>query len=241
MCHRTGTMVYDGSLQRSSQGISRYRIPDYYTSPQKFFSVCGIDGYIGRLGQAPRQRNPDDPHSIGQRIAVERFFRHECLPDKISDTQAINTKPLVSIIEGARPGIFTFLKVLEEKLAPIEVRWRHVSGCRRTAFNAIACVWHYRPHAHLSRQRQRAYLTALVRRQYWSKRIENFSDVQHQVYEALNQVVRASSAAEYFNGLLRPYISVKKHVSQGFLALIALYHKKTVHSAKPLCAGCNQK
>jgi hypothetical protein len=41
---------------------------------------------------------------------------------------------------------------------------------------------------------------------------------------ALDQVVRASSAVECFNSSLRPYVSVKKHLSQGFLALIALYH-----------------
>ena len=37
-------------------------------------------------------------------------------------------------------------------------------------------------------------------------------------------MVRASSAVECFNSFLRPYVSVKKHLSQGFLALIALYH-----------------
>ena len=48
--------------------------------------------------------------------------------------------------------------------------------------------------------------------------------MQRQVYEALEQIVRAFSAVECFNSLLRPYISVKKHLSQEFLALIALYH-----------------
>ena len=70
---------------------------------------------------------------------------------------------------------------------------------------------------------QRAYLTALVGLEYWSRRIENFAAVQKEVYAALDQVVRASSAVECFNSLLRPYISVKKHLSPGFLALIALY------------------
>jgi hypothetical protein len=59
---------------------------------------------------------------------------------------------------------------------------------------------------------------------HWSRRIENFSAVERQVGEALDQVVRASSAVECFNSSLRPYVSVKKHLSQGFLALIALYH-----------------
>jgi len=152
----------------------------------------------------------------------------EALIDEVLEllrkTKAINTKPLITIIEGARPGLFTFLKVVEEKLSRIDVHWRHVSGCRRTAFNAIACAWHYHSHAHNSEKAQSAYLTALVGLQYWSKRIENFADVARQIYEALDQVVRASSAVECFNSLLRPYISVKKHLSQEFLALIALYH-----------------
>jgi hypothetical protein len=142
----------------------------------------------------------------------------------LRETRAINTKSLITMIEGARPGLFVFLKVAEEKLGRIDVRWRHVRGCRRTAFNAIACAWHYHSRAHKSEKAQSAYLTALLGLQYWSKRIENFADVARQIYEALDQVVRASSAVECFNSLLRPYISIKKHLSQEFLALIALYH-----------------
>jgi hypothetical protein len=152
----------------------------------------------------------------------------EALVDEVlgllKEIRPINTKPLIGMIEGARRGLFTFLQVAEEKLNRIEVRWRHVSGSRGTAFNAIAGAWHYRPQAHTSEKAQRAYLTALINLQYWTKRIENFPEVQRQIYEALGQVVRASSAVECFNSLLRPYISVKKHLSQGFLALIALYH-----------------
>jgi hypothetical protein len=152
----------------------------------------------------------------------------EALVDEVlgllREIRSINTKPLIGMIEGARPGLFTFLKVAEEKLNRIEVRWRHVTGCRRTAFNAIAYAWHYRSRAHTSEEAQRMYLIALVNVQYWTKRIENFPEVQRQIYETLDQVVRASSAVECFNSLLRPYISIKKHLSQGFLALIALYH-----------------
>jgi hypothetical protein len=161
-------------------------------------------------------------HEIRTRSRGEAMLSE--VVDLLRETHAINTKPLISTIEGARPGLLTFLTELEKKLQQIEVRWRSVTGCRRAAFNAIACVWHYRPRAHLSRRGQLAYLTALVGLQYWSRRIENFADVQRQIDEALDEVVRASSAVECFNSLLRPYISVKKHVSQGFLALIALYH-----------------
>lgn len=40
----------------------------------------------------------------------------------------------------------------------------------------------------------------------------------------MDQVVRASSAVECFNSLLRLYVSVKKDLSRSFLALITLYH-----------------
>jgi hypothetical protein len=99
-----------------------------------------------------------------------------------------------------------------------------VTGCRRAAFNAMARAWHHRARAHQSRRRQSSYLAALCGLGHWSRRIENFSEVERQVSEALDQVVRASSAVECFNSSLRPYVSVKKHLSQGFLALIALYH-----------------
>ena len=113
---------------------------------------------------------------------------------------------------------------MEEKLQGIEIRWRYVTGSRPAAAGAIARAWYHRPRAHQSKRGQRAYLAALCGLGHWSRRIENFTEVQRQVYEALDQVVRASSAVECFNSVLRPYVSVKKHLSQGFLALIALYH-----------------
>lgn len=160
-------------------------------------------------------------HEIRTKASVETVL-DEVLT-LLGEVTAMNTKPLVALITGARPGLVTFLPVLEKRLAQIEVQWQPVTGCRRTAFNAIACAWYYRPYAHRSQKMQRAYLTALVGLEYWSRRIENFAEVQQEVYAALDQVVRASSAVECFNSLLRPYISVKKHLSPGFLALIALY------------------
>src|SRR5215831_8918050 len=144
--------------------------------------------------------------------------------DLLKEVEEINTRPLISMIEGARVGLLTFLTALEEKLQRIEVRWRYVTGCRRAAFNAMARAWHHRAKAHQSRRRQYSYLAALCDLGHWSRRIENFSEVEREVNEALDQVVRASSAVECFNSSLRPYVSVKKHLSQGFLALIALYY-----------------
>jgi hypothetical protein len=142
----------------------------------------------------------------------------------LKEVKVINTKPLLTTIEGARPGLLTFLTRLEEKLEQIEIRWRYVTGSRRAAFNAIARAWRRRSGANRSEDRQRTYVRALCGLGHWSRRIENFAEVQLKVYEALDQVVRASSAVECFNSLLRPYVAVKKHLSQGFLALIALYH-----------------
>jgi hypothetical protein len=153
----------------------------------------------------------------------------------LREVELINTKPLITMIEGARPGLLTFLSVLEKKLQQIEVRWRYVTGSRAAAFNVIARAWHDRSGANRSKRGQRAYLRALCGLGHWSRRIENFTEVQRQVDEVLDQVVRASSAVECFNSLLRPYVAVKKHLSQGFLALIALYH-----NARPLPQRGNQ-
>jgi hypothetical protein len=60
--------------------------------------------------------------------------------DLLGEIKVISTKPLVSIITGARTGLLTFLAVLEKRLAHIEVKWCPVTGCQRTAFNAIAWV-----------------------------------------------------------------------------------------------------
>lgn len=138
--------------------------------------------------------------------------------------RVINTKPLCVLLESARPGLYTFLAVLEDKLQAIPLQWRHITGSPAAVFNPLARAWCMRPRAHRSAAEQRAYLTALVGWEYWSRRVENFAAVQAEVYTALDQIVRASSAVECFNSLLRPYISVKKHLSQEFLALIALYH-----------------
>ena len=70
---------------------------------------------------------------------------------------------------------------------------------------------------------QQRYLTALTGLEYWRRRIENFAETVKAVFEALDAVVRASSAVECLNSILRPYVSVKKRMSQRFLALIALY------------------
>jgi hypothetical protein len=142
----------------------------------------------------------------------------------LREVKLISTKPLLTLIESARPGLLTFLTVLEKKLSKIEVNWRYVTGSRRAAFDALARAWYARPRAHRSRREQGAYLASLINVGHWSRRIENFAAVERAVGEALEAVVRASSAVECFNSLLRPYVSVKKHLSQGFLALIALYH-----------------
>ena len=49
----------------------------------------------------------------------------------LREIRVINTRPLITMIEGARPGLFTFLTVLEGKLQQVEVCWQHVTGCRR--------------------------------------------------------------------------------------------------------------
>lgn len=56
----------------------------------------------------------------------------------LKEVKLIHTKPLISMIEGVRPGLLTFLTVLEKKLAEIEVNWRYVSGSRTAAFDAMA-------------------------------------------------------------------------------------------------------
>jgi len=145
------------------------------------------------------------------------------VPDLLREVGEINVKPLVTVIEGARVGLFTFLSVLEEKLEKIEIKWRASAGSRQVVYDAVARCWYGASRAHLSASAQRRYLNALIGLECWERRIENFAEVRRQIYEALDRVIRASSAVECLNSILRPYISVKKHLSQGFLALIVLY------------------
>jgi len=162
-----------------------------------------------------------------RRREIRSFERAQAAVDEVlellAEIKALNVEPLRDIITGARQGLFTFLSVLREKLEQIPIRWRRVLGDRRAVCDALARCWHWRVRAGHCRECQRKYLGALVGIKHWSWRIENFTEVQEQVYAALDRVVRASSAVECLNSLLRPYVSVKKHLNQGFLALVALY------------------
>ncbi len=131
----------------------------------------------------------------------------------------LDVTPIVSMIEGIRGTIVTFLKVLERKLSQVKIDWHIIRGSHSAVCSAIARVWYWQKCGDNTKQS----LTALVALRYWQQRIENFPQVCQQVFDALDRVVRASSAVECLNSILRPYISVKKHLSQGFLALIALY------------------
>jgi hypothetical protein len=141
----------------------------------------------------------------------------------LREVEEVNVKPLLTAIEGARVGLFTFLSALEERLEKIEIKWRAGAVSRQTVYDAVAQCWYQASRTQFSASTQRRYLNALIGLEYWERQIENFVEVRQQIYEALDQVIRASSAVECLNSMLRPYISVKKHLSQGFLALIALY------------------
>jgi hypothetical protein len=162
-----------------------------------------------------------------RRHEIRSFERAQAAVDEVlellSEIKALNVGPLREIITGARRGLFTFLSVLQEKLELVPIGWRRVLGDRRAVCDALARCWHWRTRAGHCRECQRKYLAALIGLKHWSWRIENFTEVQEQVYAALDRVVRASSAVECLNSLLRPYVSVKKHLNQGFLALVALY------------------
>jgi hypothetical protein len=141
----------------------------------------------------------------------------------LAQISELHLKNIISLIEGSRQTLLTFLFVLESRLKKIKVDWVVIEGSRAALLSAITRAWYWRQRAGASEKGRQEYLTALVALNYWHKRVANFSQVSAQVFNALEQVVRASSAVECINSILRPYISVKKHLNQGFLALIALY------------------
>jgi hypothetical protein len=141
----------------------------------------------------------------------------------LAEIKAIETRPTMSLIEGVKYELVTFLRVLSQRLRKIEIRWAVVTGSREAALAAICRVWYRRSRAGISERDQQAYLTALTGLEYWRRRIENFAETVGAVFEAMDSVVRASSAVECLNSIIRPYAAVKKQLSQKFLALIALY------------------
>lgn len=143
--------------------------------------------------------------------------------DLLDPIYPLDIRAIRTLIEEAREGLFTFLALLERRLQQIPIQWRIIEGSRSAVCDALAHVWYWREPAGSSEKGLRKYLAALLALTHWQRRIENFPEVQEQVFAALDQVVRASSAVECLNSIIRPYVSVKKHLNQRFLALIALY------------------
>lgn len=141
----------------------------------------------------------------------------------LDDIHEIKVAAIVTLIEQARERLFTFLRVLERRLQAIPIAWRKITGSREALWSAVARVWYWRGRAGRGARELHEYLTALLGLEYWSRRVENLSEIIAGVEAALERVVRASSAVECLNSILRPYTSVKKRLSQSYLGLVALY------------------
>lgn len=144
----------------------------------------------------------------------------------LGEVDEVDVRAIVTIIKGASDRLLTYLRVLERRLRQIDVRWRKVSGSREALFSDVARVWYWRERSARSPTsvpEQKRYLTALAGLEYWRHRTTNLNEVVEDVRATLERVVRASSAVESLNSILRPYGSVKKRLSQGYLALVALY------------------
>jgi hypothetical protein len=180
---------------------------------ERWLAFAGIELIVGYLDESftpyAARRN-----QLRARAAAEAVFDE--VRALLKEIKLSPPKPLLSTIEGARPGLLTFLTVLEKKLAEIAVNWHVVTGSRSAAFNALAQAWHTRPHAHTSPRGQRAALAALLNLQPWNRRIENFSKVERQVCAALEQVVRASSAVGVSQQLAAPLGAREETLGAGF-------------------------
>jgi hypothetical protein len=161
-----------------------------------------------------------------RRQSLRNYSAGQAIIDEVikllHEIEELPLQPIIRLIEDIRGSLLTFLSILAEKLARIKINWRKVQGSRAAVCSAWARVWYWRTRTN-SERGNKEYLTALTGLLYWQRRVENFDAVGQQVFAALEQVLRASSAVECINAMLRPYLSVKKHLSQGFLALIALY------------------
>jgi len=161
---------------------------------------------------------------------AERLRRHSEARQAVEDAlmlleniHELYVKPVVTVIENASEHLLTFLKVLERRLSAIDVHWRKIAGFTPALFSAIARVWYWHSLRRRSEDARRRYMIALVALQYWERRTSNLGEVVARVFDALERVVRASSAVESLNSILRPYASVKKRLGQQYLALIAFY------------------
>ena len=162
-----------------------------------------------------------------RRRCVRSYSAAQAVVDEVLELLAqiteLNLKPVISQIEGIRANLLTYLIVLGKRLDQIEIDWRQIEGSRAAVCEAWARVWYRRARAGESERSQKQYLKALIGLFYWAQRVGNFTAVGEQVCAALDKVVRASSAVECINSIIRPYLSVKKQLSQRYLALVALY------------------
>lgn len=175
------------------------------------------------VGYVEEQLEPFDRRNQRLRSYDDAQQAIEDALEYLAGIEELRVDGVISTIEGARDRLFTFLELLETRLGLIEVRWKKLTGSREALMSAIARVWYWRSRAGRSEANQRQYLIALAGLEFWDRRSENLAEVIAQAFEVLDAVVRASSAVECINSILRPFISVKKRLNQRFLALVAFY------------------
>ena len=141
----------------------------------------------------------------------------------LAEIDAIETGPTRAILEGVKYELVTFLRVLAERLRRVRIDWAVVPGSRETVLRAMARAWYWRRRARHHEEDRRRYLLALAALEHARRRIVNYREVIKAVFAALDGVVRASSAVECLNSIVRPYAAIKKRLTPRFLALIALY------------------
>ncbi len=68
---------------------------------------------------------------------------------------------------------------------------------------------------------------------------EGFQPVWQAVREAMSETPRASSIVENFNGRLRKYFSLRRHLGADYLELLKFFlnHRKFIRSRKPERTG----
>jgi hypothetical protein len=158
-------------------------------------------------------RPPTQVHSELRQLATA--FAHWA-----SGTHAQN---LVSLLSGQVSVLTTLLPYIERSLALLQAAWGE------EATQVVCRLWQamqewafpfWRPDQR--RQLEQAITESLA----WAGEHlgHHLPTLQHLVASILAQWPRTSSSIECLNSLLRPYLNVRKQVSQGFLDLFRFFH-----------------
>lgn len=162
--------------------------------------------------------NPSERRELLDFVIIELRAREHLLPHRIT--------PIRRALENQADDLLAFASVLDEQLAVIA----HQHNLPIALLYDICQLQALNPSSTAYWQQQ-----TLLCKQLQSR----FFDLQLAVLNAISNTPHASSIVENFNGRLRNYFSLRRHIGNDYLALLRFFlnHRTFIRSERPERVG----